>query len=168
LGLDLFSNKKKRRGGKMKMVVYFEELTLKNGQKIIDMPVSKDFLISIGYNEEEVNNLFREQLVKEKKKKLNTITDRYFYAEAKTRGDYLNMGEIIYDAQAGDPDATFLKQLYDAVWAKEEELEKQLEEMTLDQLLELDLEAWAKEAYNQVKAELENQSENNQTENTES
>jgi len=90
---------------------------------------------------------------------LNWLTDRYFYAEAKTRGDYLNMGEIIYDAQAGDPDATFLKALYDAVWAKEEELEKQLEEMTLDQLLELDLEAWAREAYDQVKADLENQSE---------
>jgi hypothetical protein len=86
---------------------------------------------------------------------LNTLTDRYFYAEAKARGDYLNMGEIIHDAQAGDPDATFLKQLYDAIWAKEEELEAELEQMTLDQLLELDLEAWAKEAYDQVKAELE-------------
>ena len=94
-----------------------------------------------------------------RKMELNQVTDRYFYAEAKARGDYLNMGEIIYDAQAGDPDATFLKQLYDAVWAKEEELEKQLEEMTLDQLLELDLEAWAREAYDQVKADPENLSE---------
>ena len=98
------------------------------------------------------------------KQVLNSFTDNYFYAEAKARGDYLNMGEIIYDAQAGDPDATFLKALYDAVWAKEEELEKQLEEMTLDQLLELDLEAWAKKAYDQVKAELENQTENTESE----
>ena len=30
----------------MEIAVYFDELTLKNGQKIIDMPVSKDFLIS--------------------------------------------------------------------------------------------------------------------------
>ena len=88
---------------------------------------------------------------------LNTLTDRYFYSEAKAREDYLNMGEIIYDAQAGDPDAIFLKQFYGAILAKEEELEKQLEEMTLDQLLELDLEAWAREQYDAVKAELEAQ-----------
>jgi 2-hydroxychromene-2-carboxylate isomerase len=90
-----------------------------------------------------------------RKMELNQVTDRYFYSIAKEKGDYLNMGEIIHDAQAGDPDATFLKQLYDAIWAKEEELEAELEQMTLDQLLELDLEAWAKEAYDQVKAELE-------------
>ena len=94
---------------------------------------------------------------------LNTLTDRYFYSIAKEKGDYINMGEILHDAQAGDPDATFLKQLYDAIWAKEEELEKQLEEMSLDQLLELDLEAWAREQYDAVKAELENQTENTES-----
>jgi|GEM_PF-4781130 len=141
----------------MKTAVYFDELTLKNGQKIIDMPVSKDFLLSIGYSEEEVNTLFGQQIAKEKKRELSQATDRYFYSQAKARGGYLNMGEILYDAQQGDPDAKFLKQLYDAIWAKEEELEAQLEQMSLEQLLELDLEAWAKEAYDQVKAELESE-----------
>ena len=97
---------------------------------------------------------------------LNYLTDRYFYSEAKARGDYLNMGEIIHDAESGDPDAKFLKQLYDAIWNKEEELESQLSQMTLDQLLELDLESWAKEAYDQVKAELESQQTTETTEQT--
>ncbi len=90
--------------------------------------------------------------------KLNRETDRYFYAEAKARGGYLNMGEIEHDAAQGDPDAQFLRQLYDAVWAKEEELEAELSQMTLQQLLELDLESWARSAYDQVKANLETQS----------
>ena len=93
---------------------------------------------------------------------LNWLTDRYFYDVAKQRGGYLNMGEIIYDAEQGDEDAQFLKNLYDAIWAKEEELEAELEQMSLDQLLELDLKAWTKEHYDAVKAELENQSENNE------
>jgi len=88
---------------------------------------------------------------------LNSFTNRYFSSEAYSRGYYLDMGEITYDASQGDPDATFLKQLYDAVWEKEEELEAQLKQMSLEQLLELDLETWAKEAYNAVKSELENQ-----------
>jgi len=92
-----------------------------------------------------------------KKQELSDVTDLYFYSQAKARGGYLNMGEITYDASQGDPDATFLKQLYDAIWAKEEELEAQLEQMSLEQLFELDLETWAKEAYDQVKAELEKQ-----------
>ncbi|HFC97930.1 MAG TPA: hypothetical protein ENJ40_05680 [Thermosulfurimonas dismutans] len=89
---------------------------------------------------------------------LNWLTDRYFYAEAKARGGYLNMGEIEHDAAQGDSDAQFLRQLYDAVWAKEEELEAELSQMTLQQLLELDLESWARSAYDQVKANLETQS----------
>ncbi len=89
---------------------------------------------------------------------LNWLTDRYFYTEAKARGGYLNMGEIEHDAAQGDSDAQFLRQLYDAVWAKEEELEAELSQMTLQQLLELDLESWARSAYDQVKANLETQS----------
>ena len=89
---------------------------------------------------------------------LNWLTDRYFYAEAKARGGYLNMGEIEHDAAQGDSDAQFLRQLYDAVWAKEEELEAELSQMTLQQLLELDLESFSRSAYDQVKANLETQS----------
>jgi len=84
------------------------------------------------------------------------LTDRYFYAEAKANGGYLNMGEIMFDAQEyEEPDALYLKKLYDAIWAKEEELEAQLEQMTLKQLLELDLETWAKEAFDAVKIALQ-------------
>ncbi len=93
---------------------------------------------------------------------LKWLTDRYFYNEAKKRGDYINMGEIVYDASQGDPDAEFLKALYDAIWEKEEELEAQLEGMSLEQLLELDLEAWARSAYDQVKANLEQQMSQNE------
>jgi len=131
---------------------------------IISFKQGKAQYINFNIAEESVRNYLKDQgvdiekvVLNEMISKLNHLTDSYFYSEAKARGDYLNMGEIIHDAESGDPDATFLKQLYDAVWNKEEELEKELSQMTLDQLLELNLEVWAKEAYDQVKAELESQ-----------
>ena len=69
------------------------------------------------------------------------------------------MGEIIYDAEQGDEDALFLKSLYDAIWAREEELEAQIDEMSLEELLNLNVQKICKEAYDQVKAELETTSE---------
>ena len=93
----------------------------------------------------------RRQLIE----RLNAFTDEWFYHEASLRGGYRNMGEILYDAETGDEDATFLKALYDAVWSKEEDLEGQLGELTLEELQGLDLESWAREAFEQVKSELE-------------
>ena len=91
-------------------------------------------------------------------KALTNLTDQYFYNEAKKR-DYLNMGEILYDAQANppDPDAVFLKKLYNAIWAKEEELENQLKSMSLEELLNLNLRNWAYKQYEEIKRGLENE-----------
>lgn len=88
---------------------------------------------------------------------LNWLTDRYFYAEAEKRGGYKNMGEINYDADQGDPDAQFLRKLYDAIWAKEEELEGLIGQKTFDELLALDLKKLCEEEYNKVVQELEGQ-----------
>ena len=66
------------------------------------------------------------------------------------------MGEIVHDAQEGDSDAQFLLKLYDAIWEKEEEFETQIDSMSLEELLNLDVQKICKEAYDQVKAELEN------------
>ncbi len=94
-----------------------------------------------------------------RKTELSQATDRYFYYQAKARGGYLNMGEIVHDAGEGDPDAQFLLKLYDAIWEKEEELEKQIDSMSLEELLNLNIEAWVKPLYDQIVAELENTSE---------
>ncbi len=92
----------------------------------------------------------------EAKRALSSQTDRYFYSQAKARGGYLNMGEIVHDAGEGDPDAQFLLKLYDAIWEKEEELENQIDSMSLEELLNLNIEAWVKPLYDQIVAELEN------------
>jgi len=68
---------------------------------------------------------------------LNYITDKYFYEEAKKRGDYRNMGEIKVDADAGDEDAQFLMGLYNAVWNAEETAEEEVNAMTEEQIDEL-------------------------------
>jgi len=92
-----------------------------------------------------------------KKQELSQATDRYFYSQAKQRGGYLNMGEIVHDAGEGDPDAQFLLKLYDAIWKKEEELENQIDSMSLEELLKIkNMETWVKPHYDQVVAELEN------------
>jgi len=89
------------------------------------------------------------------KQELSQATDSYFYSQAKLRGGYLNMGEIVHDAHEGDPDAQFLLRVYDAIWKKEEELEAQIDQMTLKELLQLDVESLAKKTYDAVVAELE-------------
>ena len=100
-----------------------------------------------------------ESIAKKKvKQELNDTTDLYFYSQAKRRGGYLNMGEIERDKKAGDPDALFLDALYDAIWEKEEELEGQVDSMSLEELLNLNIEAWVKPLYDQIVAELENTS----------
>jgi len=91
-----------------------------------------------------------------KKQELSDATDLYFYSQAKLHGGYLNMGEIVHDAGEGDPDAQFLLKLYDAIWEKEEELENQIDSMSLEELLNLNIEAWVKPLYDQIVAELEN------------
>ena len=91
------------------------------------------------------------------KKQLSEQTDNYFYAEAENRGGYKNMGEILYDADQGDPDAQFLKKLYDEIWAKEEELEDLIDQKTIDELLALDLKKLCEEEYGKVVQELEGQ-----------
>jgi len=68
---------------------------------------------------------------------MNYITDNYFYKEAEKRGGYKNMGEIKLDADSGDEDAKYLLSLYEAVWDAEESAEKEVENMTLDQLKEI-------------------------------
>jgi len=90
------------------------------------------------------------------KELLSRATDRYFYFQARAKGGYLNMGEIVHDAGEGDPDAQFLLKLYDAIWGKEEELEEQIDSMTLEELFNLNIEAWVKPLYDQIVAELEN------------
>ena len=134
------------------------------------------FLVSFKHNEKAYENFdiskeeIRQQLVEqgidveaiakaERKKQLSEQTDNYFYTEAENRGGYKNMGEILYDTQEGDPDAQFLKSLYDAIWTKEEELEQIVDSMTIEELLNLDVQKICKEAYDQVKAELETTSE---------
>jgi len=104
--------------------------------------------------DEEINELLRRLVIEQ----LISFTDQYFYNEAKKR-DYLNMGEILYDAQANppDPDAVFLKKLYNAIWAKEEELENQLKSMSLEELLNLNLRNWAYKQYEEIKRGLENE-----------
>jgi len=100
---------------------------------------------------------------------LNWLTDRYFYGEAEKRGGYKNMGEIVHDAGEEDPDAQFLLKLYDAIWEKEEELENQIDSMSLEELLNLNIEAWVKPLYDQIVAELENTADSttdNTTDNT--
>jgi len=97
------------------------------------------------------------QLSELAKRELSKATDRYFYSQAKARGGYLNMGEIVHDAGEGDEDAQFLLKLYDAIWEKEEELEEQIETMSLEELLKIEsMEAWVKPYYDAVVTEVEN------------
>jgi len=106
--------------------------------------------------EEEYIELKRQKLLKERIEQLNQATDDYFYAEAAERGDYKNMGEIVYDAQQGDEDAKFLLKLYDAIWEKEEELEEQLTNMSLSELEQLNIQELTTSTYDQVKENLLN------------
>jgi hypothetical protein len=105
--------------------------------------------------EEEYQEKLRQELIEARIKALNEATDTYFYREAAQRGDYKNMGEIVYDAQQGDEDAEFLLRLYDAIWEKEEELEKQLQEMSLSELEQINVYELAGSTYDQVKENLE-------------
>jgi len=105
--------------------------------------------------EEEYQEKHRQELIEARIKALNEATDTYFYREAAQRGDYKNMGEIVYDAQQGDEDAEFLLRLYDAIWEKEEELEKQLQEMSLSELEQINVYELAGSTYDQVKENLE-------------
>ncbi len=153
-------------------IVGFTELNTIEGYEVISAPAEWDGNIEklkyengkiVLLSEEEYLNLRKQKITSQKIKELNEITDIYFYQEAEQRGGYKNMGEILYDAQNGDPDALFLKSLYDAVWAKEEEYEAQLKQKSLEELLELDLESWAKDTYDQVKSNLmANQTNTNQ------
>ena len=105
--------------------------------------------------EEEYQEKHRQELIEARIKALNEATDTYFYREAAQRGDYKNMGEIVYDAQQGDEDAEFLLRLYDAIWEKEGELEKQLQEMSLSELEQINVYELAGSTYDQVKENLE-------------
>ena len=105
--------------------------------------------------EEEYQEKHRQELIEARIKALNEATDTYFYREAAQRGDYKNMGEIVYDAQQGDEDAEFLLRLYDANRDKEEELEKQLQEMSLSELEQINVYELAGSTYDQVKENLE-------------
>jgi len=91
-----------------------------------------------------------------KKEELSDATDLYFYSQAKRRGGYLNMGEINFDADVeNDPDAKFLQKLYKALWEREVELEEQIDKMSLEELLNLDIEKLTKTEYDKVLKELE-------------
>ena len=118
-----------------------EKLKYKNGQLTL-IP------------EEEYIELKRKKLIEERIKELNEATDTYFYKEAAERGDYKNMGEIVYDAQQGDEDAGFLLRLYDAIWEKEEELENQVKEMSLSELQQLNISNFIKTVYDPIKDQL--------------
>ena len=87
---------------------------------------------------------------------LNYLTDVYFYRQAEARGGYRNMGEIKVDADAGDTDARFLLQLYNAIWNKEEELEENIQSKTLEELQELikDIPGYCIPQYRQVETSL--------------
>ena len=104
--------------------------------------------------EEEYQEKHRQELIEARIKALNEATDTYFYREAAQRGDYKNMGEIVYDAQQGDEDAEFLLRLYDAIWEKEEELEKQVKGMSLSELQQLNISNFIKTAYDPIKDQL--------------
>jgi len=95
--------------------------------------------------------------IKERRiQELNDVTDSYFYSCALKRGGYKNMGEINYDATVdNDPDAKFLQKLYDALWAKEAEIEEQIDKMSLEELLNLDIKKLTKTEYDKVLKELE-------------
>ena len=121
--------------------------------------VLNGLLQEIPVTDENGNFVYPKELIQPQAiKTLSFLTDQYFYNEASKR-DYLNMGEILYDAQANppDPDAVFLKRLYDAIWAKEEELENQLKSMSLEELLNLNLREWAYKQYEEIKRGLENE-----------
>ncbi|WP_457755171.1 hypothetical protein [Thermovibrio ammonificans] len=128
--------------------------TLKVGNKeYVNMHIDSETV-----QEFQAQGIDIENIVKEKRKEeLSQATDRFFYTQAKQRGGYINMGEIEHDSKAGDPDAQFLDELYDALWEKEEELESQIDSMALEELLKIeDMDAWAKPHYDAVVAELEN------------
>jgi len=113
---------------------------------------------TLAYIRENYGENFRYKIdVSEDILQLSSLTDQYFYNEAKKR-DYLNMGEILYDAQANppDPDAVFLKKFYDAIWEKEDLLEKEIQKMSLEELLNLNLREWAYKQYEEIKRGLEN------------
>ena len=109
--------------------------------------------------EEEYIELKRQELLKKRIDQLNQATDNYFYSEAENRGGYKNMGEIVYDARQGDSDAKFLLKLYDAIWNKEEELEEQLQGMSLSELEQLNVQELTNSIYEQVKENLESSGE---------
>ena len=109
--------------------------------------------------EEEYIELKRQELLKKRIDQLNQATDDYFYSEAEDRGGYKNMGEIVYDAQQGDSDARFLLKLYDAIWNKEEELEDQLQGLSLSELEQLNVQELTSSTYEQVKENLGNSGE---------
>jgi len=121
----------------------------------IYFPNLKDLKLAIAEGRIEIEKVENHNLDEYFVFLLNNLTDQYFYQTAQERGDYKNMGEIYIDAQANDPDAQFLLKLYDAVWKKEEELEQELQKMGLEGPLNLDLQKWAYQKYDQVKKELE-------------
>ena len=121
----------------------------------IYFPNLKDLKLAIAEGRIEIEKVENHNLDEYFVFLLNNLTDQYFYQTAQERGDYKNMGEIYIDAQANDPDAQFLLKLYDAVWKKEEELEQELQKMGLEGPLNLDLQKWAYQKYDQVKEELE-------------
>ena len=122
-----------------------------NGKKYVNFVLNSETAKQLKKQGIQVEAIAR----KKQKENLCQFTDRYFYGKAELRGGYLNMGEITYDAQNGDPDAQFLLKLYDAIWEKEDELEKQIDQMSLEELLNLDIDSFARQAYDTVVAELE-------------
>ena len=196
----------------MEIAVYFDELTLKNGQKIIDMPVSKEFLLSIGYSEEEVNSLFGQQIAKEKKRELSQQTDSYIQQKLSSIDEDLAditseaqviEGRILYIAakekvtittdEVKQKIALFVAGAYtqeqaiedlkakglsdesvqkilpllaraveiarifnwkEEIWDKEGELESQIDSMTLEELLQLDVKKLCEDAYSEIPLEV--------------
>jgi len=93
---------------------------------------------------------------------LNWLTDNYFYSIAQKRGGYRNMGEINYDADIDkDSDAIYLQKLYDVLWNKEEELEKQINSMSFEELLKLNLKGWVYPIYDALAKDLEKEMKEN-------
>ena len=183
----------------MEIAVYFDELTLKNGQKIFDMPVSKEFLLSIGYSEEEVNSLFGQQIAKEKKRELSQQTDSYiqqklseidedladlvsekswlegvFAAHSISPEEVRNatvaviLGQKTVDEAVSDlsipsdlvPDfqrAVEIARIIawkESIWKKEAELEAQIDSMTLEELLQLDVKRLCEDTYSKIPLEV--------------
>ena len=92
------------------------------------------------------------------KETVTRYTDYYFYKLAKERGDYLNMGEIEHDAKEGDKDAQFLLKVYEALWKREEEFEKEIDESSAEKLQNENI-LTVKKAYDQIVSQIEKEME---------